>query len=250
MAARIVRALALVGLLLLLALGLLAGRGEEGERASEPETSQPPASKATVYEFVGEVPDARELVAVVADKTVGADGRRKVQAYVCDGEPQGDAEWFTGEATSNTLDLTSATKTARLRAELTETEAAGTVTLADGTSRRFEAPTARDGAGLYEVTVATGGRRSGTSANGAKDEGRVSPDGALTTGTIKLPDGEAIDYRTRRTTGYEGGSKPGTYTTIVLPGAAKERGRGGDVKTKGPSSNFVSNDLDLKGSSG
>lgn len=243
MVAGIVRAMVLVSLLLLLAIGLLAGRGEEGKRASEPETSQPvtsqsPGGEATVYEFVGEVPGARELVAVVADKMVGANGRRKVQAYVCDGEPQGDVEWFAGEAVSNTFDLTSVTKTARLRAELIETEAVGTITLADGSSRRFEAPAARDGAGLYEVTIATGGRRSGISANGAKDEGRVSPDGALTTGAIKLPDGETIDYRTRRTTGYEGGSKPNTYTTIVLPGAAKERGRGRDVKTKGPSSNF------------
>lgn len=194
---------------------------------------------------MGEVPGARELVAVVADKAVGADGKRKVQAYVCDGEPQGDAEWFAGGAAGNTLDLSSVTKTAWLRAELTETEAVGTVTLADGTSRRFAASAARDGAGLYEVTIATGGRRSGISANGAKDEGRVSPDGELTTAMIKLPDGEAIDYRTRRTTGYEGGSKPDTYTTIVLPGVAKERGRGGNVKAKGPSSNFVSNDLDL-----
>jgi hypothetical protein len=30
-----------------------------------------------------------------------------------------------------------------------------------------------------------------------------------------------------------------------LPGAAKERGRGGDFNTGRPSSNFISNDFDL-----
>jgi hypothetical protein len=143
------------------------------------------------------------------------------------------------------LDLTSVSGKARLQAELTEKEVTGTVTLADGTLHRFSGLAARDGAGLYEVTIGRDRRRSGTSANGAKDEGNVSPDGVLTTGTIKLPSGEAIDYRMRETAGHEGGSKPDTYTTIVLPNAAKERGRGGDVKNNAPSSNFIANELNL-----
>jgi hypothetical protein len=249
---------------------LLAGcSGQKEEQVYEPKARQPTTTEDFPYEFVGEVFGAKELVAIVADKTVtvgtgktiagstdktvGGDqdktvaggGGRKVQAYVCDGELQGDAEWFTGQIVGNTLGLTSASGNARLQAELTEKEAAGTVTLADGTLHRFSAPVTRDGAGLYEVTIASDGRRSGTSANGAKDEGQVSPDGVLTTGTIRLSSGEAIDYRMRQTIGYEGGSKPDTYATIVLPGAAKERGRGGDVKTNKPSSNFISNDLDL-----
>ncbi len=182
---------------------------------------------------------------VAAGKTGAASSGRRVRAYVCDGEPQGDAEWFTGQMTGNTLDLTSESGSARLQAELSEQEAAGTVTLADGILRRFSASAAREGAGLYEVTIERGGQRSGTSANGAKDEGQVSPDGVLTTGTIRLPSGEAIDYRMRQTIGYERGSRPDTYTTIILPGAAKERGRGGDFNTGRPSSNFISNDLDL-----
>jgi hypothetical protein len=182
---------------------------------------------------------------VAAGKTGAASSGRRVRAYVCDGEPQGDAEWFTGQMTGNTLDLTSESGSARLQAELSEQEAAGTVTLADGILRRFSASAAREGAGLYEVTIERGGQRSGTSANGAKDEGQVSPDGVLTTGTIRLPSGEAIDYRMRQTIGYERGSRPDTYTTIILPGAAKERGRGGDFNTGRPSSNFISNDIDL-----
>jgi hypothetical protein len=248
---------------------LLAGcSGQKEERAYEPKARQPTTSEDFPYEFVGEAFGAKELVAVVADKTVAvgttnrtvgttnktvagtdktvaAGGGRRVRAYVCDGEPQGDAEWFTGQMTGNAFDLTSVSGKARLQAELTEKEATGAVTLADGSLYRFSAPATRDGAGLYEVTIGRDGRRSGTSANGAKDEGQVSRDGVLTTGTIRLPSGEAIDYRMRETIGYEGSSKPDTYTTIILPGAAKERGRGGDVKTNRPSSNFISNDLDL-----
>lgn len=233
---------------------LLTGcSSQKGERAYEPKARQSTTSEDSAYEFVGGVFDANELVAIVADKTVSEDtnttvsgrSRRKVQAYVCDGEPQGDAEWFVGQTTGNTLDLTSVSGNARLQAELTEKEVTGTVTLANGTLHRFSALAARAGAGLYEVTIGRDRRRSGTSANGATDEGSVSSDGALTTGTIKLPSEETIDYRMRETTGYEGGSKPDTYTTIVLPDTAKERGRGGNVKKNAPSSNFISNELNL-----
>jgi hypothetical protein len=168
-----------------------------------------------------------------------------VQAYVCDGQPQGTAEWFAGQMAGNTLELTSVSGNARLQAVLTEEEATGTVALADGTLRRFAASAAHEGAGLYEVIGASEGRRSGTSANGAKDEAQVSSDGVWTTGTIRLPSGEAVDYRRRQTAGYQGGAKPDTYMTIVLAGAERERGRGGEVKTGEPSSNFISSDLYL-----
>lgn len=249
--------------------------GQEQKQVYEPPASQSTTSEVTTsgivaYEFVGYVEGTNTLIAVVADKSVTASpektslentnktvaqgtgettaasgGERKVQAYVCDGQPQGTAEWFAGQMAGNTLELTSASGNARLQVMLTEEEASGTVALADGTLRRFAASAAYEGAGLYEVIIASDGRRSGTSANGAKDEGRVSSDGAWTWGTIRLPGGEAVDYRRRQTAGYQGGAKPDTYTTIVLPGAERETGRGGEVKTGEPSSNFVSSDLYL-----
>ena len=174
---------------------LLAGcSSQKEEQVYEPKARQPTTSEDFPYEFVGEVFGAKELVAIVADKTVtvgtgktvaGSTGKtvvgstdktvvgstdktaaggkdktvaggsgRKVQAYVCDGEPQGDAEWFTGQIAGNTLGLTSASGNARLQAELTEKEVTGTVTLTNGTLHRFSALAARDGAGLYEVTRA------------------------------------------------------------------------------------------------
>ena len=267
----------LVGVVLwvLFAVVLAWRGGQEQKQVYEPPASQSTTSEVTTsgivaYEFVGYVEGTNALIAVVADKTVTASpektslentnktvaqstgettatsgSERRVQAYVCDGQPQGLAEWFAGQMAGNMLELSSVSGNARLQVVLTEEEASGTVALADGTLRRFAASAAHEGAGLYEVTVASDGRRSGTSANGAKDEARVSSDGVWTWGTIRLPSGEAVDYRRRQTVGYQGGAKPDTYTTIVLPGAERERGRGGEVKTAQPSSNFISSELYL-----
>lgn len=285
MPSRRISTVVLVGLVLwvLFAVVLSWRGGQEQKQVYEPPASQSTTSEVTTsgivaYEFVGYVEGTDTLIAIVADKTVTASpdktnlentdktssentnktvaqstgettaskgGERKVQAFVCDGQPQGTAEWFAGQMSSNTLELTSASGNARLQVALTEEEATGAVVLADGTMRRFAASAAYEGAGLYEVIVASDGRRTGTSANGAKDEGRVSSDGVWTTGTIRLPGGEAVDYRRRQTAGYQRGAQPDTYTTIVLPGAERERGRGGEVKSGEPSSNFISSDLYL-----
>jgi hypothetical protein len=285
MPSRRISTVVLVGLVLwvLFAVVLSWRGGREQKQVYEPPASQSTTSEVTTsgivaYEFVGYVEGTDTLIAIVADKTVTASpdktnlentdktssentnktvaqstgettaskgGERKVQAFVCDGQPQGTAEWFAGQMSSNTLELTSASGNARLQVMLTEEEANGAVVLADGTMRRFAASAAYEGAGLYEVIVASDGRRTGTSANGAKDEGRVSSDGVWTTGTIRLPGGEAVDYRRRQTAGYQRSAQPDTYTTIVLPGAERERGRGGEVKSGEPSSNFISSDLYL-----
>jgi hypothetical protein len=285
MPSRRISTVVLVGLVLWVSFAVVLSwrGGQEQKQVYEPPASQSTTSEVTTsgivaYEFVGYVEGTDTLIAIVADKTVTASpdktnlentdktssentnktvaqstgettaskgGERKVQAFVCDGQPQGTAEWFAGQMSSNTLELTSASGNARLQVVLTEEEATGAVVLADGTMRRFAASAAYEGAGLYEVIVASDGRRTGTSANGAKDEGRVSSDGVWTTGTIRLPGGEAVDYRRRQTAGYQGGAKPDTYMTIVLAGAERERGRGGEVKTGEPSSNFISSDLYL-----
>jgi hypothetical protein len=285
MPSRRISTVVLVGLILwvLFAVVLSWRGGQEQKQVYEPPASQSTTSEVTTsgivaYEFVGYIEGTDTLIAIVADKTVTASpdkinlentdktssentnktvaqstgettaskgGERKVQAFVCDGQPQGTAEWFAGQMSSNTLELTSASGNARLQVVLTEEEATGAVVLADGTMRRFAASAAYEGAGLYEVIVASDGRRTGTSANGAKDEGRVSSDGVWTTGTIRLPGGEAVDYRRRQTAGYQRSAQPDTYTTIVLPGAERERGRGGEVKSGEPSSNFISSDLYL-----
>ena len=277
MASRRISTVVLVGIVLWVLFALLLSwrGGEEQKQVFKPPANQSTASEVTTsgivtYEFVGYVEGTNALIALVADKTVTASpektslentnktvaqstgettaasgGERKVQAYVCDGQPQGTAEWFAGQMADNTLELTSVSGNARIQVVLAEEEATGTVALADGTVRRFAASAAHEGAGLYKVVIASDGRRSGTSANGAKDEAQVSSDGVWTTGTIRLPSGEAVDYRRRQTAGYQGGAKPGTYTTIVLPSAEREKGRGGEVKTGEPSSNFISSDLYL-----
>src|ERR671920_1972835 len=161
----------LVGVVLWVLYALLLSwrGGQEQKQVAEPPASQSTASEVTTsgivaYEFVGYVEGTNALIAVVADKTVTASpektslentnttvaqstsettaasgGERKVQAYVCDGQPQGTAEWFAGQMSSNTLELTSASGNARLQVVLTEEEATGAVVLADGTMRRFVA---------------------------------------------------------------------------------------------------------------
>jgi expansin (peptidoglycan-binding protein) len=183
----------LVGVILWVLFALLLswrGSQEQNQQVSEPPASPSATGEVTTsgivaYEFVGYVEGTNTLIAVVADKTVTASpektslenttetvaqstgettaargGERKVQAYVCDGLPQGTAEWFEGQVASNTLELTSVGGNARLQAVLTEEEVTGTVALADGTLRRFAASAAHEGAGLYEVTVDSDGRRS------------------------------------------------------------------------------------------
>src|SRR5215212_8924983 len=83
----------LLGLVLTLVLTLLARCTSEEE-------------KAIAGQFVGAAGNDT-FVVVVADVPVTVDSERKVQVFVCDGKPQGIAEWFTGSVAGNTFDLTS-----------------------------------------------------------------------------------------------------------------------------------------------
>ena len=188
MPSRRISTVVLVGAVLWLGFALLLSwrGGQEQKQVAEPPASQSTTSEVTTsgivaYEFVGYVEGTNKLIAVVADKTVTASpektslettslettnetvktvtqrtgettaasgGERKVQAYVCDGQPQGTAEWFAGQMAGNTVELTSVSRNARLQVMLAEEEATGTVALPDGTLRRFAASPAHEGAGL------------------------------------------------------------------------------------------------------
>ena len=167
MPSRRISTVVLVGLVLwvLFAVVLSWRGGQEQKQVYEPPASQSTTSEVTTsgivaYEFVGYVEGTDTLIAIVADKTVTASpdktnlentdktrsentnktvaqstgettaskgGERKLQAYVCDGQSQGTAEWFAGQMSSNTLELTSASGNARLQVVLTEEEATGAV---------------------------------------------------------------------------------------------------------------------------
>jgi hypothetical protein len=211
----------LLALVLTLILALLVRCGGEEEQA-------------IAGQFVGTASDDT-FVAVVADEPVTVDGERKFQAFVCDGKPQGIAEWFTGSLAGNTFDLTSVSTNAQIHGTLAETSTTGTVTLPDAQSRDFDGSRTRlrEGDGIYELTSTSEGQLSGSSKNGAQLVGHVESNGTVI-GTIILPDFETIDYAWRVVSESGGVVQPDSYTVIVRNGAQEARGRSGDVQGGNP----------------
>lgn len=131
---------------LALALATLAGCSSGGSGA-------PPVASARSY--VGTAQGTAALVAVVADGS-------HVLAYVCDGvpaEPAGPAPtilaWFNGASDGRAVDVTQAG--ARLQLRLTDSDMAGTVTLADGRQLAVAGRTASGDAGLYRAEATGNG---------------------------------------------------------------------------------------------
>jgi hypothetical protein len=212
----------LLGLVLTLVLALLARCSSEEE-------------KAIAGQFVGAAGNDT-FVAVVADEPVTMDSERKVQVFVCDGKPQGIAEWFTGSLAGNTFDLTSVRSNAQIHGTLAQTSGTGTVALPDGRSLDFDVSRTRgrEGGGIYELTSTPEGQLSGSSNNGAQLVGRIESNGTVI-GTIILPDFQTIDYVWRVVSESGGGVvQPDSYTVIVRNGAQEARGRSGDVQGGNP----------------
>jgi hypothetical protein len=212
----------LLGLVLTLVLALLA------RCSSEEET-------AVAGQFVGAA-SHDTFVAVVADEPVTMDSERKVQIFVCDGKPQGIAEWFTGEVAGNTFDLTSVSGNTQIQGSLTQTSATGTLTLPEGRRLDFDASRTRvrEGGGIYELTSTPQGDLSGSSQNGAQLVGHIESNGTVI-GTIIVPDSETIDYAWGVVTASGGRVVlPDSYTVIVRNGAQEARGRSGDIRGGNP----------------
>jgi hypothetical protein len=121
--------------ILWLALAIMAA-GCQG--AAEPPVAAPATGGSS---FAGVIPDTNRFVALVSNG-------RNARAYVCDGETV--AEWFSGDVTNGTLDLTSAGG-ARLQATLDQAGASGTFTPAGGPAAAFTAEPVRAPAGLYRA---------------------------------------------------------------------------------------------------
>ncbi len=138
-------------LLTLLGTSILAACGSS-TTSSAPSPTSAPTAKVT-GEFV-----ARDLT---AHTWVGlsTDGQQ-VTAYACDGDdehPITFAQWFKGNVTNNTVDLTNA-NSAHLVATLTSRAATGTVTLPGVTSFPFTANAITNSkAGLYRSEQTIGG---------------------------------------------------------------------------------------------
>jgi hypothetical protein len=186
-------------------------------------------------------------VAMTTDRlAIAVDGER-VTAFVTDGEPGGDAEWFEGPtAGAGRFDLRSASGNARLEGEVSPAETTGHVTLADGVRRVFHTVPATHGAGIYDVTVSADGHYTGTSTDGSRLDARQAGD--YVQGSLTLAGGErhmfrvadlsrVFDHPTR-------GGQPGRYRLVVARYGLVLMGRGGERLTEGaPDANVIALDL-------
>jgi hypothetical protein len=227
-----------------LALAVTAGCGGDGgdEKKS---TSAPATAPSGVY--FGAVAMTTDRLAVAFDNT-GNSG--KVTAFLTDGEPGGDAEWFEGEADKATFSLTSASGKARIEGTVEPAETTGTVTLADGVKRAFHTIPATHGAGIYDVTVSADGHYTGTSTDGSTMDARQNGD--YVEGKITTKGGEQVMYRNvdlSRVFSYDVlGGQADHYTMVVSRHGLVQMGRGGDGLKQGrPDPNIVALDLAASG---
>jgi hypothetical protein len=192
-----------------LAFGLVlpacGGNDDEGGAAKD---------SVAATEFVGTLADGTAVAVAVGDG-------RKVTAFVCDGRKV--AEWFTGSLEDeNRINLDSLDGDAPLAAEVQGDELAGVVTVKGGIPS-FTISKSTNEAGLYRTAVLADGTVTAESEAGSRLEGRLDDEGDLV-GTVTLPDGETLRYRTEGPSGGE----PGLYRVIILPGGkavgARQRG--------------------------
>jgi hypothetical protein len=124
--------------------------------------------------FVGKLSGGTELVAIAVD--LNADGTRRVRAYLCDGEPNGDVAWFVGSVSTSAIDLASTVgESARLVGSLGADQVTGTISIQGGPARAFAAPKALHGEGVFQITVTASGSYAGTSLSGSTLSGKLEP---------------------------------------------------------------------------
>jgi hypothetical protein len=105
------------------------------------------ASEPLAAAWVGKVEGTEAFIAIASNGT-------ELMAYVCDS--QTITQWFHAKTGVDQLDLVAGTvdvssEGAKLQAQLTQTTATGTVTLADGQAHKFTAAKAEGDAGLYRL---------------------------------------------------------------------------------------------------
>lgn len=165
-------------------------------------TSNGTASPVGNQVYVGQVPDKNAWIGINTDGT-------NAQAFVTDGSqshPATFAQWFKGPLKNNMLDITTSAKNGKdhMKATLTNKDATGTVTLANGKSIPFTAN-----------AVSTG---TATPTGTTTPAGTATPTGTATaTGTASPSTGVAPGLY--RATGTENGDQ---YVAgwVVVPGSA------------------------------
>jgi hypothetical protein len=214
----------MAGALLLTALAGCSGDDDDRPRSKKAERAVEAAT--LVGSFVGEVSGTKAFVAVVAAPAQQGQDTGAVQVYVSDG--RGLSEWFSGPISDGGFAAQSDDGDAEAEGKLGGGSVTGTVTLPDGKTGNFEASPPSGGAGLYELTVSSGGELSGASAAGLALKGDITL-GRRGTGVIRMVDGKRLKLAlTRKRADDLAHVRAGQVRLIVLSdgelrGVAKSR---------------------------
>jgi hypothetical protein len=229
-------------------------------------TPESAAASSRAGTYVGQLEGMIDLIGIHVTQA-DAQNRRVVRAYLCDGEPGGDARWYSGVMTGNKARLESTDGQTTLEVKLGRDAATGSLIFPDGSVRGFVAPPAVGGSGVYEIEVAAGGVMRGVSLAGDTLIATKSPETVSDIGdgrpfevTVTTAGGETFQYLSHDlnsmsveeleqygfpTSYATGGIPPDLYTNIWLVGdvpsvpAARGFGcgRSGDVKRGQPGTN-------------
>jgi hypothetical protein len=253
---KINRKLALFLVAGLCALALFCKEAAPGSAAAAPRAGT----------YVGQLEGLIDLIGIDVTQA-DIKNRRIVRAYLCDCETGGDARWYSGVMVANKVRLVSTDGETTLEVKLGHDAATGFVIFGDGSVRRFTAPLAAGGSGIYEIEVTADGGLRGVSLAGdtliaTKSSERVSHigDGRPFEVTVTIASGETFQYlyhdlnnmsveeleRFGFPASYATGGAPSVpYTTVWLvgdnPSVPAARGflcgRSGDVKRGQPGTN-------------
>jgi hypothetical protein len=215
-----------IALVLLLALGAVAGCGGDDDDGDEVREK-----KETLVEgsFVGKTSGTNAFVAVVAAQASKGERRRPATVFVCDAKTV--CEWLSGSASGNSFTAASGDDDAKADGGLTRKAARGSIELRGGKTIAFVTRPATAASGLYSLTVSAKGRVSGASASGVGLTGRSTLP-APGPGSLKLADGTRLKFdASENSTGDPVRLRAGEARVIVLPGrqlrgAGKNRGDG------------------------
>lgn len=209
----------------------------EAEQAVEDDEAVE-AGEAVAGSFVGSVSGTRAFVAVVAAPAASEKGTRDVEVYVADGRRL--SEWFSGSIANNAFAARSDEGDTEARGKLSGDSVTGTVELPGGKSVRFEAGPPSGPAGLYDLTVSSGGDLSGSSTAGLGVTGEI-PLRERGTGMLRLVDGQRLTFAISRNAPSDLiRLQAGQVRLIVLPGGeVRGAGEGRSSADGGDSSFFI-----------
>jgi hypothetical protein len=163
-------------------------------------SDSPTEPDVTAGTFITTLPGSQEVLVVVVAEP-GSDGLQKVKAYLCDGEPGGDVEWFGGTLTGNTAALTSRDNAqTTLSIQVDDAQVTGVIKLTGRTALPFVAAAAKPGEGVYEITVNASGVYAGVSlagdvlAAGTVMGGALDCDRNTIRGTVTTASGQSIKF--------------------------------------------------------